>query len=140
MVTITDSRIRHTVFETIYDAINADKSTYNGSSTPSLYGGHPDWNSISFPCIIVNPVNVDEDEYTVDTVRGSTTKGIVVVVEVFGKSNKDIDNLSDGISNTMRSVIEQGLFLVGVSEDDGVLIPNDGKLKQKSLTFSFKRR
>lgn len=139
MVTITDARIRHTIFETIYDLIEADKTTYNASSTPTLYGGYPDLNSVSFPFIVVNPVNVEESEYTVDTTRYSTTKTIIVVVEIYAKSNKDVDNISDGITETMRQVSE-GFFLTGVNEDFGIVFPNDGKLKQKTLTFTFVRR
>jgi len=140
MVTISDTRIRNTVFETVYDLINGAKSGYNTVSTPTLYGGHPDLDSVSFPAIIINPITVSEADYTVDSTRNVTTKNIVVVVEVYSKGNKDVDNLADGVTYTLRNSTFSGAFLTGVQDDDGVLFPNDGKVKQKTLTFTFMRR
>lgn len=140
MVTILDSAIRSTIYETIYDLINTDKATYGASAIPTLYGGYPDVASITYPNIIILPVSVDEGEFTVDTTRNSTTKTINVTVEVYAKKNKDLDFLADGVSATIRDNTFSGAFLTAVNEGTNFLFPNDQKVKSKNLTFTFVRR
>ena len=139
MVSISDSTIRNNVYETIYDQLNTDKSTYGASSTPALYGGHPDWESASFPNIILNPIEVDEADYTVDTTRSVSNKTVVVIIEVYTTKNKDLDIIADGVSASMKTQFT-GLFLVNAAEDNGVVFPNDEKIKMKTMTFTFMRR
>lgn len=138
VVTITDSRIRNTVYESVYDIINSDKSGYNASSTPTLIGGHPDLSTISFPTIIINPIEVNESDYTAD--HTSSLKDIAVIVEIYTKSEKDLDNIADGVSNSLRGDKISGAFLNAVNESNGVSFVNESKIKQKTLTFMFRRR
>lgn len=143
MVTITDTRLRSTIYQTVYALINAAKATYNTTVTPTVYGGHPDLDSVTFPNIVINPIAVSEDDYTVDETRNVSTKSIVVVIEAYTKglnSSKDIDNLADGITYTLRNNTFPGAFLTGVEEDDGVIFPNDNKVRQKTLAFTYMRR
>jgi len=139
MVTIIDSTIRQTVYETIYDTINVATSTFGASSAPSVYGGYPDERSVSFPCIIIQPVNVSDNEFTIDTTRTSSTKDIVVITEIYATKNKDLDIIADGIVNTLKSPIS-GIFLTNTEDAYGIMLPNDNKIKQKTLTFTFMRR
>ncbi|RLG33404.1 hypothetical protein DRN98_03980 [Methanosarcinales archaeon] len=139
MVTINDSSIRSNIYESVYDLINNDKSGYGSSSEPSLYGGHPDWDSCSFPNIIINPIEVDESDYTIDTNRSVSNKTVVVVIEIFTKKNKDLDIIADGVGGSLKTNIP-GLFIVNTSEDNGVVFPNEMKIKMKTMTFTFMRR
>jgi hypothetical protein len=138
MVAITDSTVRNTVYESVYDLVNTNKSSW--VSDTALYGGYPDNEDISFPNIIIMPIDVDEDSYTVDTDRNVSTKMIMVNIEVYSKKNKDLDKISDGLTAMFRANQITGLFLVSVAENTQVVMPNDLKLKSKVLTFTFKRR
>lgn len=138
MVTITDIRLRNTVFESIYDVISGAKSGFNASSTPTLIGGHPDISTITFPTIIINPVEVGESDYTLD--HTGSLKDIAIIIEVYTKSNKDLDNIADGISTTLRGNPIPGIFINGVNESNGISLVNDSQIKQKTLTFMFRRR
>lgn len=137
MVTISDSTIRNNVYEILYDLINSSKSGYNN---PALYGGYPDVKTISFPNIILHPININESEYVIGTNRSSTTKEIVVQIEIFSEKNKDLDIISDGLTSTIRGATFSGFFLNSVSEDNGLSVNNDSKLKQKTLSLMFMRR
>jgi len=139
MVTINDSTVRSNIYETVYDRINTDKSGYNASSTPALYGGHPDWESASFPNIIINPIEIDESAYTIDTTRSVSNKTIVIIIEIFTKKNKDLDFIADGVSASMKTNIP-GIYIVSTGEDNGVVFPNESKIKMKTMTFTFMRR
>lgn len=143
MVTITDSHVRATIYETIYDLINTDKSGYLTGSTganPKLSGGYPDDKSVSFPLITVMPIDVGEADFTVDTSRSVSSKTIVVPIIIYSEKNKELDYMSDGITNTIRSNSFTGAYLVDVAEDTNYEFPLDQKLKSKTLTFTFMRR
>lgn len=140
MVTITDSGIRHTIYETVYDIINGTKSSYGASGTPTLYGGMPDLNSITFPAIVIMPVEVSEDEPLFHTTQYNTMKSAVVTVMCFAKSNKDVDYLGDGVTNALRSSSFSGAFLVNVGDDNSFITPNEQKIKVKTLSFTYMRR
>lgn len=135
-----DATLRNDVYELVYDLINSNKGSYGASKTPALYGGYPDVKNISYPNIIVQPIDVSEDGYTVDTDRNVSNKGIVVTVELYSKKNKDLDIISDGVTNTFRTNQISGMFLTGVSENMQFVSPNDLKLKSKILNFTFVRR
>lgn len=139
MVTITDSGIRHTVYQNVYDVINNTKSSYNASSTPTLYGGMPDLTEITFPAIVIMPIEVSEDSPLFDTVY-NTEKTILVTIMCFATNNKDTDYLSDGVSNALRSSMFSGIHLTNVSDDNSFITPNDDKIKVKTLGFTYMRR
>lgn len=139
MVTITDTSIRHTVYQNVYDVINNTKSGYSASATPTLYGGMPDFNDMTYPSIVIMPVEVSEDNPLFDTVY-NTSKTILVTVMCFAKSNKDTDYLSDGVTNALRSSMFSGATLINVSDDNSYLTPNDQKIKVKTLGFTYMRR
>jgi len=135
-----DVTLRNDVYEQVYDLINSNKASYGASKSPALYGGYPDIKSISYPNIIVMPVDVGESKYTIDTDRSVSTKTIVVSIEVFSRKNKDLDIISDGLTHTFRVNQVSGMFLIDVTENTQFISPNDLKLKSKVLTFTFMRR
>ena len=110
------------------------------ASGTALYGGYPDTASIVYPNIVLMPIEVGEDNYTIDTTRGVSNKTIVVSVELYSKKNQDLDKISDGLTSMFRSNQITGLFLVSVAENNQFISPNDLKLKSKILTFTFMRR
>lgn len=135
MVTITDSSIRNTIYETIHDLLSA-----NIASSITIYGGYPDISSISYPNIIIMPINVSEDSFTIDTSRMDSSKTILVNIMIFSKANKTLDIIADTVSYTLRSNTFSGAYLTSVSEDDIFITPNDQKVKGKSLSFTYVRR
>lgn len=139
MVDITNSSIRHTLYQNIYDVINNTKSGYSASATPTLYGGMPDLNDISFPAIVIMPVEVSEDTPLFDTTY-NFTKTALVTIMCFAKSNKDTDYLSDGVSSALRGSMFSGATLINVGDDNSFITPNDQKIKVKTLSFTYIRR
>ena len=139
MVTISDSTIRSNVYEIVYDTLNGVLSSMSASSTPVLYGGYPDIKTVNFPCIIVQPIAVSEDEFTVDSTRTATSKEIIVVIEVYAEKNKDLDIITDYIVNTFKTPII-GLFLTNTEDAYGIALPGNNKVKLKTLSLTFVRR
>lgn len=139
MVTISDSSLRANVFETVYDLVNSNKSSWTtvGSKTINLYAKLPDDNPV-FPCIIVHPVVVDKDTYSMD--RTTMNKNVLVVLEIYSIHNKDIDTIADGLTSIFDTNKIKGITLISMSEDIGDLIPNNSKLKQKTITINYLRR
>ncbi len=135
MVTITDSSIRNTIYETVHDLLSA-----NVASSITIYGGYPDISTISYPNIIIMPINVSEDSFTIDTSRSESSKTILVNIMIFSKANKSLDIIADLVSYTLRSNTFNGAYLTSVSEDDIFISPNDQKIKGKSLSFTYVRR
>lgn len=139
-MTISDSTLRQNVFADIRSLINSNMSSWNTSVTPTLYGYHPDINSTSFPAIILDLVNVEENTYTIDNSRSVSNKNITVAVFVYGKRNDDVEKICDGLTAMFRSNQITGLMLNNVSEDNSIVTPNDVKIKLKTLSFTFLRR
>lgn len=88
----------------------------------------------------MDPITVGEGDLTVDTDRSTTTKTIVVVIRCFSKTSVDIDNLADGVSNTIRTNVIAGVFRTGLEEENDLVFPNDGKVKAKTITVTYMRR
>jgi hypothetical protein len=122
----------------VYDLIYANRTSFNASSTPTVIGGHPDFNTLTFPTIIINPVEVGEEQFTLD--GSSTNKSITVIVEVYTKKEKDLDDIGDGLTLLFRTNTINGLSYNGCSESNGVSLVNESKVKQKTLSLSFFRR
>ncbi|HEY9702084.1 MAG TPA: hypothetical protein V6C58_06545 [Allocoleopsis sp.] len=139
MVTINDSTVRANVFETVYDLINSSLNSISASSTPTLYAGYPDNNNIDFPIIIIKPVDVSKDTYTIDTTHTSNNKRISVFIEIYATKNKDLDIIADYITNLLDTPIN-GIFLSEVSDDFMFNTANNSKVKGKTLTLLFNRR
>lgn len=137
MVTISNDTLRQNVYKTFWDYLSGLTFT----TQPTIYGGFPDLVNITFPCIIIEPISVSEDTYTIDTSRDITTKDISINVHVFAKANKDLDIVSDGLSSSVRSKVFNGITLVNIRENNNSMIEaNAQKVKGKSITFNYRRR
>ena len=136
----SDSTLRQNVYSQIYSLINTDKSSYNTSVTPTLNGGYPDLNNITFPSINFPNVNISKNNFSIGTSDNTSNSTISVIIYIFAKDNKDLDKLSDGIDNSIINKKFDGFFLVDTSEDDALLMPNEQKLKSKTLSYTFMRR
>lgn len=142
MVTITDQRIRNTVFQNIYSLIDVSASTFNASSTPDVISGHVDLNTVTFPCIVINPIEVEEDskDKTIDTTRVATNRNVVVIVEVYTKKAEDLDNIADGLNYTFSNNSINGIQYQSAMDSTGISFPNNSKIRQKTITLNFLRR
>ena len=140
-----DSTLRPDVYTLIYGIINSNLNSYStiGSITPTLYGGFPDVKNIVYPCIIIEPIEIQEQNFTLDEERLVSSKDINVIIHIFSKANKDLDSISSGISNTIRttSLKGSGMFYNGSTSDGNSFIQaNEQKVKGKTLNFNFIRR
>lgn len=138
MVTISNSTIRQNIFETIYDIVSAITFT-STITTPRITAAFIDDSKSTFPQIVINPVDIGRDTFTIGSDRSASNKNITVVIDVFTKKSKDLDIVSDAIQTAMDTNFS-GITLIGTSESNGIVFPNDQKIHQKSITFNFIRR
>lgn len=132
-----DATLRNDIYELVYDEINSNKTWVSGTA---LYGGYPDVKNITYPCIILMPIDINEDSYTVDSTRNVSNKNIVVTIELYSKKNKDLDIISDGLTHLLRGKQFSGMFLTSIAENMQFISPNDLKIKSKILNFTYVRR
>jgi len=139
MVTITNNNIRAGSFESVYDYLKGKATTSDYSTTPQplVTASYPDDNE-TFPCIVINPIQVDRGDYTFD--RSNTQNDIVVVIEIYAKKNKNRDLLGDNIQAFMDSNKFQGLHLNSVTETNAPDDINSTKIRYKSISFTYGRR
>jgi hypothetical protein len=142
---MNDSTLRHDVFTTIYGIINGNLSSYTtvNGATPVLYGGYPDVKNISYPCIILEPIEVNEDSFTLDESRIVSNKSINIIIHIFSKVTADLDVLADGVINSIKttSLTGSGVFFNNCSGDSNSFIQaNEQKVKGKTLTVNLIRR
>lgn len=136
---MNDVSLRHDAWNAVYEVLNNNKNSMITGKSVTILGGYPDEEPV-FPCVIINPVSVNEDEYTIDTTRSVSSKEVVVVLELFTKSNLDLDYLGDAVSDLFRSNQLAGLFLISVSDSNAVFLSNNNKLKQRTISLVFRRR
>lgn len=134
MVTITGSTLRSNVFEHIYDTLTAANLL---SSTVTVTASYIDGNQ-AFPQVVINPANVDKDEFSFD--RSNSTNTINVVLDIFTKKNKDKDLIADEIDALSGLKNINGLIFTGWSESNALEVGNENKLHLKSIVLSYKRR
>ena len=137
-MTVSDSSLRTSIWDLVYTLINDNKGDLGASSTPSVYGKLPD-REPSFPAIIIRPISVGKDNYSIGTGR-TYDKLIPVVLQIYSKKNQDIDVISDALDVLFEENPITGIFCVGWEEDDGEVIPSSSKIKLKTITITFKRR
>ena len=101
MVTISAATIRANIYETIYDSLTSSLST--GTVTASFIDDDP-----TFPQVVVNPIKKDTFRLTIDAVEKEYRGNILI--ELYTKKNKQIDQISDEIENdlyvTSKSALE----------------------------------
>jgi hypothetical protein len=135
---ITDRTLRSSVFETIYDLLKAKATSGDYSTTqPTVVASFVDDYDFSAPLLVLSPLSVETSNNVFD--RTNSTKEIVLLIEIYTKSNRDRDLLSDDVNYFMSQKIT-GLMLNNVSEDSSTIIINNSKVRYKSITFTFMRR
>ena len=115
-------------------------SILSGSTTTSvsanITGDFPD-STISKPQIVILPVFIDESDYKFGGSYGKRT--INVVIEVYARRSKEVDELADKVRESLKGNALDGLNLMGISEDYAFTSPGDVKTHLKTLTFSYER-
>jgi len=138
-MSISDSSIRHDVWNSVYTLINTNKNSLITGKIVTVVGGYPD-NENSFPLVVINPIIINENNYTVDMTRGTCDKEVIVTLELFTTSNIDLDYLGDSVTNLFRANQISGIVLINVSDSNGIFFSNENKIKQKTISLVFKRR
>jgi hypothetical protein len=134
MVNIIQATARANIFETVYDLLTAQLST--GTVTAAFIDDAP-----TFPQVVINPASIKIEKQTLRV--DNRTYEAEVEVELFCKKNKEIDQISDEISNDMyanESTLQgYGLYLEDISDsNEDTFFWNDQKIHTKSLTMEFK--
>lgn len=124
--------LRQDLYEAIYDALTA---AHLHSSTATVKSAFPDDDSITFPLVVVNPVDVDKDSFTFN--RAYSTKRIRIMIDIWTSKNKDKDVIADEIDTVISSTPLSGTYLVGWSESNAVEPQGGNKLHLKSIILDF---
>lgn len=133
MVEITSSSLRANVYETVYDTLNSANLL---SSTATVTAAYID-NDSAFPQVVIYPITVSKEGFTYD--RGFGRESINVIIEVYTKKAKDLDQLSDEITVAMQALKMNSLQLVNVNEDIALNTDNSNKIRLKTLTYNYFR-
>ena len=136
-MTLNDTKLRQSVWETVYDLVSA--GTYSSTITPTITAAYIEGDHAPFPQIVVNPIDINKTDFTFGNDRKGATNNIVMTIDIFTKKNKDLDVLSDEVDSIMTSRI-QGITLISQSENSGTFFPNEQKLRVKTLSYTFIRR
>lgn len=136
MVTIVDGNLRHTIWETVYDAL---VSAHLGSSTATITANFID-NTPIFPQVVVNNIIKSQSDKTIGS-SPSFNKFITLSIDLYAKKKEHIDLLSDEIDNTIFSLTIPGVDLKESNSSDGEGRDiNGNKFHIYSLTYSYLRR
>lgn len=136
MVSIVDTSLRHTIWETIYDTLT---SAHLGTSLVTVTSSYID-NTPTFPQVVVNPIKKSESEKTIGD-NPTYLKDIAIVIDVFTKKNEQIDTICDEIDTLLKSTTINGIYLVNMDSAPGEgRDANNTKIHACSLTFNYKRR
>ena len=133
MVVITSSSLRANIYETVYDTLTAANLL---SSTATVTAAYID-NDSAFPQVVVYPVKVNKEGFTYDRTFGR--ESIQVMIEIYTKKAKHLDQLSDEIAITMQSLSMNSLQLIDVGEDIALSTDNSNKIHLKTLTYNYFR-
>lgn len=90
------TNIYNDVYSTLYNA-NLGSSTL--TVTSAFITSNP-----TYPQLVIYPVDSSEDEFTLDTNRTSSTRNITLVLDLFTKSTRQIDNIVDEVEDLLRGV------------------------------------
>lgn len=133
MVVITSSTLRQNIYETVYDTLTAANLL---SSTVTVTAAYIDSDS-AFPQVVVYPVKVAKDRFTYG--RDFGAESIQVMVEVYTKKAKQLDQISDEVATAMQSLKMNSLQLLDFGEDVALATDNDNKIHLKTFTFNYLR-
>ena len=133
MVTISNSTVRANIYETLYDTLNSANLL---SSTVTVTAAYIDSDS-SFPQVVIHPVDVSHDMFGMDRVNSRKTAN--VMIDVYTKKAKEIDQITDEIDALVRPLKLPGITLVDWSEDRALSTDNDNKIHLKTITIAYMR-
>jgi len=139
MVAISNSSIRQTVFETIYDLLKAKATSedYGTATQPTTTASYID-DYHSFPQIVVKEPNVGRENYTFN--RSNSDRPILVIIEVYCLKNKDRSILSDNVDTFIHENKITGLMIKDYSETDDIMLDDKTKIRSKTISVNFVRR
>lgn len=133
MVTISNTSLRANIYETIYDTLTS-ANLLSGSVTVTAAYIDED---AAFPQVIVYPVSVNKDGFTYD--RSFGRELVKVMIEVYTKKAKDLDQITDELVPLLESLKMNSLQLLNYDEDIGLSTDNDNKIHQKIIIFNYFR-
>jgi len=134
MVNIVQSTVRANVFETVYDLLTAQLST--GTITAAFIDDNP-----TFPQVVINPSSVKITRNTFNNTNRSYD--VEVEIELYCKKNKEIDQISDEISNDLyaneSTLKDYGLYIDDIEDSsEDTFFYNDQKIHTKGMLLTFK--
>lgn len=137
MVTITDTGLRHTVWETVYDLLDAANLC---SSLATVTASFIDDNT-HFPQVVINPIEKNTNSFTIDTTRTTSTKELVITIDLFTKKGEQIDLLLDEIEQVLLNNHISGLTIQSLDNmsGDGRDV-NGNKIHVNTLSVTYLRR
>ena len=134
MVTINSSTLRSNVYETIYDTLTSANLL---SSTATVTAAYIDDKDASFPQVVVNAVDVDKENPTLN--RTYWTNNISIMIDIFTKKNKDKDLIADEIDALISPLNIPGISLIGITESNALEPVGGNKIHLKSVTLTYMR-
>ena len=135
-MTIADTTLRQNVWTTIRGLLVA--GSYTTSVSPTISGNLIE-DEPTFPQIVIDPILVDKDSFTIGTDRRTSSKDIDVTISIYAKVHKDLEILDDEIDYIMTGSIPGiTLYAQNAASTSGTF--NGHTLKVKTLTYSFTRR
>jgi hypothetical protein len=143
MVTISDSTLRANVYETLYDLVYAISSWgLSSSATVTVTAAYIDGTDSDdgvppLPQVVIHPIMVSNDPVNYD--RSLMDREIRVLIEIFTKKKKDLDQIADKIMDTIESASTLGMMLVDTDENNA-MNASQSKVHSKALSFTYKRR
>lgn len=135
MVTITSSTLRQNVYETIYDIL-VGANLLSGSV--KVTAAYVDEKS-AFPQVVIRSPLADTDKSLSSMDNSYVHRRIDVVLDIWTKKAKELDQISDEIDalDSLKSI--SGLQWIGMAEDFATSPQNNNKLHLKTITLSYKR-
>ncbi len=121
----------------VFDAIKtkiSNASLVPTSETLSIGASYND-KITNKPQVVIYPALTSEDTYKYGSKEGK--KLINVVVDVYAQSTLKIDQIMDGIKNTLKDNDITNISLNSIEEDYAFNSPGDNKYHLKSATFTF---
>ncbi len=134
MVTIVDTSLRQSIFETLYDTLTTANLL---SSTVTVTAAYIDSDDAPFPQVVIHPVNVDKSDYTFD--RSVNKKDINIMIDIWTKKNKDKDIITDEIDAVLDTLKMGGVMLNGWAEANALETPSKNKIHLKTITLNYIR-
>ena len=134
MVAITTSSLRANVYESIYDELTSASLLSGSVTVTAAFINEKE----AFPQVVVNPANVNREGFSFD--RSRSKQNIQVVVEIFTKKNKEIDQIADEIDTILRGLKMQSMQLIDWEEDRALSNDtNKNKIHLKTITITYLR-